>query len=126
MRTVFVILVALGAALYFPRSRAVLLDTAAPVLNPVLGWATRGEMRAMARDLEQRVNTGRSIPSNGREFATWLENNYQAGDSRTDSWGQPYTMQRWADSFAVISAGPDGRTGTEDDLRVMQLIERDR
>lgn len=126
MRAVLVVLVALGAALYFPRSRAVLLDTIAPVLNPMLGWATRGEMRAMARDLEQRVNTGRPIPTNRQEFETWLANNYQAGDSRTDSWGNLYELERWADSFAVVSPGPDGEVGTDDDIRVIQIIERDR
>ena len=126
MKVLFASLVALGAALYFPRSRAVLLDTVAPVLNPMLGWATRGEMRAMARDLEQRVNSGRTIPSNEREFEAWLQNNYQAGDSRTDSWGQRYTMERWADSFAVVSPGPDGQPGTADDIRVIQLIDRGR
>lgn len=126
MKVVFAFLVALGAALYFPSSRAVLLDTVAPVLNPALGWATRGEMRAMARDLEQRVNTGRPIPGNRQEFETWLENNYQAGDSRTDSWGNLYSLERWTDSFAVVSPGPDGELGSGDDIRVIQLIERDR
>lgn len=33
-----------------------------------------------------------------------------------DSWGSPFTYTKTGKKFKVISAGPDGETGTEDDI----------
>lgn len=118
MRVVFVLLIALGAALYFPRSRAVVLDLSAPVLDPVLAWSTRGEMRRIARDLESRSQSGRALPSRGEDFTEWLERSFQGNDSRTDPWGNTYTLRLRPDSFDVVSAGPDGEPGNDDDVIV--------
>ena len=107
-------LVALGAALYFPSSRAVVLEKAEPVTQPVQAWATRGEMKKIVRDLTSHERTYESLPE-VKTFPRWLETKYQ-GASSTDSWGNEYVFRVWADSFAVVSAGVDGQLGSEDDL----------
>ena len=62
MKAIFLFLIALGAALYFPQSRAVVVDLASPVLTPVLRWSTRGEMERIVGDLETEDQTGRALP----------------------------------------------------------------
>ncbi|MDX1568733.1 MAG: hypothetical protein R3223_13080, partial [Longimicrobiales bacterium] len=62
MRILFFLLIGLGAALYFPQSREVIVDTAQPVIDPVLRWSTRGEMRQITRDLEALSEVPRRFP----------------------------------------------------------------
>jgi len=33
-----------------------------------------------------------------------------------DSWGTPFTYTKTGKKFKIVSAGPDGETGTEDDI----------
>lgn len=33
-----------------------------------------------------------------------------------DSWGSPFTYTKTGKKFKIVSAGPDGETGTEDDI----------
>lgn len=112
------LLIALGAALYFPESRAVVLDASEPVLNPVLRWSTRGEMRTIAGDLETQSQTGRNFPTDQEAFVEWMDRNYQGVTSTLDSWGSTYTLRLSADSFEVVSPGPDGEPGTGDEVIV--------
>lgn len=115
MKIVFFLLIALGAGLYFPQSRGVIVETARPVLDPVLRWSTRGEMRRIVRDLENRSATTRSFPSEQRQFVAWMEREYQ-GDATTDPWGRNYVIRMASDSFAIVSPGPDGLLDTADDV----------
>ncbi len=115
-KLILFLLVALGAALYFPTSRVVVLDVAEPVLNPVMEWSTKGEMRKIARDLETFERSWESLPTQDG-WSRWLETKYTTDDGKTDSWGNDYALQVWPDSFAVVSAGVDGQMGTQDDLK---------
>lgn len=126
MKLVFLLLIALGAALYFPESRAVVVDASEPVLNPVLRWSTQGEMRRIARDLETQSETGRGFPRDEEEFAEWLDDNYQGITSKTDPWGNSYALRLWPDSFGVVSPGPDGEQVTSDDVVVTGRIQEPR
>lgn len=118
MKVIFILLCALGAALYFPESRSVVLDASEPVLNPVLRWSTRGEMRKIARDLESQGQTGRNFPSEQEAFVEWMDRNYQGVTSTIDAWGATYTLRLRADSFGIVSPGPDGELSTDDDVVV--------
>ena len=51
-KIIILLALALGAALYFPQSRPVVLDTFAPVINPVLRWQTNGELNQILRELQ--------------------------------------------------------------------------
>lgn len=115
MKIVFFVLVALGAALYFPSSREVVLDTAQPVIDPVLRWSTRGEMRQIVRDLEALSEIPRRFPLDEEEFRDWMEREYE-GDATTDPWGATYQLRLSSNDFSIVSPGPDGSFGTDDDV----------
>lgn len=124
LKILFYLAIALGAALYFPQSRAVVLDVSEPILNPVRRWSTRGEMQRIARELESQSQTGSGFPVNQEEFAAWIDRNYEeAAGSRTDPWGNPYTLRFWPDSFGVVSSGPDGELQTGDEVVVTGELE---
>ena len=120
-----VLLLALGAALYLPGTRPVVLDTLAPVLNPVLTWQTRSEMDQIARELQMINREGQALPERGEEFQAWMGRNFQGGSSE-DSWGNPYTLVIWPDSVGILSKGPDLEVNTADDIMETALIPRQR
>lgn len=113
-KIILMLLVALAASLYFPRSRAVVLEYAAPVLNPAFRLATRAEMERIARDLQNYERESNRFPE-AREFGAWLNGRY-AGDATRDSWGNTYVLVPRQRTFDVVSLGPDGRQGTDDDI----------
>lgn len=108
------LLVALAAALYFPSSRAVVLEYAAPVLNPAFHLATKAEMEKIARDIQTYERETGRLPE-PRLFEDWLEGRY-AGDATRDSWGNTYILVVRPNAFDVVSMGPDGRQGNSDDI----------
>lgn len=116
MKFVVYILIALGAALYFPQSRAVVMGYAAPVINPVLRWSTTNEMERIVGDLENEAQTRSWIPEPGEEFQDWMARNYQGEDSRLDSWDRPYVLDIGRREFRLLSLGPDGERATADDI----------
>lgn len=115
MRIIFFLLIALGAGLYFPSSRQVIVDTAQPVIDPVLRWSTRGEMRQIIRDLEALSEIPRRFPLDQEEFREWMEDEYE-GDARTDPWGAAYEFRLSSNTFSIVSPGPDGQMNTDDDV----------
>lgn len=118
MLRIFVILaVVLAAALYFPKSRAVVTKYAAPVLNPAFRLATKAEMEKISRDVStyERETLGRMPDAN--QFTAWLEGRY-AGDATQDSWGNGYVLVIRREAYDIVSLGQDGSRGTSDDLIV--------
>ena len=123
-RLILVALVLLGVALYLPDSRAAIYEKAAPALDPVFEWSTKGEMNKIAREMELHERQHRSVPDRQQEFADWMSQKFGTDPGAlTDSWGRPYRWQAWPDSFAVISAGRDRTNYTEDDLRTARPRE---
>lgn len=110
------LLIALGVALYIPRSRAVVADTLSPVLQPMFRWQTSGEMEKLARDLISQGTSAGSMPENQQAFETWLSQEYVGEASGQDAWGHTYQIRMARDSFAIVAPGPDGRVGTADDM----------
>lgn len=113
-KIILMLLVGLAAALYFPRSRAVVMEYAAPVLNPAFRLATKAEMEKLSRDLRNYERETGRLPE-ARQFSGWLEGRY-AGDATRDSWGNTYILIVRPRAFDIVSMGPDGRQGTSDDL----------
>lgn len=113
---VLFLFIALMVGLYIPRSRAVIVDTVSPVLQPVFRWQTNSEMEKIARDLISSGTTAGSIPTTQQEFETWLGLEYVGEDSGRDSWGNTYQLRMAQDSFTIVSPGKDGQAGTPDDL----------
>ncbi|HMJ11428.1 MAG TPA: type II secretion system protein GspG, partial [Polyangiaceae bacterium] len=46
------------------------------------------------------------------------EKQLDPGQNNNDPWGQPYVLQCTEEEVIVISAGPDKKAGTKDDIRV--------
>jgi hypothetical protein len=117
MKLILLLLVVIGAALYFPDSRAWVLHRAQPIVNPILTTATHSEMEKIVDDLRQysRENLGR-FPDT-RQFQVWLEDQYAVGGSR-DSWDTPYQLEdlRRDRRMQIRSWGPDRLRGTDDDI----------
>lgn len=115
---ILVILLALGFT--FPQSREVILDVSEPARNlamqPFRSWVTNQELRQIVVDLERHEDMRGNLPIRRGEFDAWLDSRYQQESSRVDAWGTRYGLQVVGDRILVISAGPDGQFGTDDDL----------
>ena len=122
-RVVLLLLILLGAALYFPKTRPVVVDTLAPVLNPVLTWQTKGEMNRISRELESLNRQGSDLPPPGESFQNWMGKNFLGG-AKTDAWGFPYTLKVWRDSIGIVSNGPDQEIATPDDIILSTMTRR--
>lgn len=114
-KIVILLLILLGAALYFPQTRPVMVETFAPVLNPVLTWQTKGEMNRIARELRTLKREGAGLPQPGRSFQDWMTLNF-LGRVSTDAWGNYYALSVGRDSVRIISNGPDLMIETDDDI----------
>lgn len=114
-------LIVLGsaAALYFPESRAWVMDRAQPVVNPVLRTATVSEMEKIVGDLHTHARENLGRYPDVRDFGAWLESQYSGGGAE-DSWHTSYQLEdlRRDNRMQVRSWGPDRLRGTEDDILV--------
>ncbi len=119
MWKVILLLAALfGAALYFPQTRPRVLEALEPVLDPVLTWSTKGEMRKIVRDLETVEEQGYDLPHNQEHFRAWIARRYTGDESGMDAWKNTYRLVERRDHFELVSYGPDGEAGTGDDIRI--------
>ena len=127
LKVIFILLILLGASLYFPQTRPVVVETLGPVINPVLTWQTKGEMDRIVRELQTMNEQGTTLPTPGDRFHRWMERQFFGG-AKTDAWGVAYTLQINRDQLLVVSNGPDQEIGTADDLTqlVMRQSRRDR
>lgn len=126
MGKLFVVLVLLlGAGLYFPDTRPVILEWASPVINPALTWQTRSEMEQVTRKLQLINREGQQLPEPGQEFSDFLVRTFQGGSSQ-DAWGNEYYLVVWPDSIGVVSRGPDLEINTADDVVETARIQRQR
>ena len=120
MGKVFLIaIIGLAAAMYFPDTRATVLDKGEPVLRPMLIWNAEREIEEIISGLQQMENVERRLPEK-REWVKWLEERY-AGDASRDAWGSIYQLVVTDDSLAVVSNGPDREMKTEDDIRDVRV-----
>ena len=111
--------IGLAAALYYPDTRATVLETGEPVLRPMLIWNAEREIEEIIRGLQQMENVERRLPEK-REWVKWVEEHY-TGDASRDAWGSAYQYELMDDSLAVASNGPDRLLKTEDDIRDVRV-----
>ncbi len=121
-KIIFFLLILFGAALYFPQTRPVVVDTLAPVINPVLTWQTTGEMDRIVRELKKLTEQGSRLPEPGAPFQRWMERQFFGG-AKTDAWGGAYTLQLKRNSLLVVSNGPDKEIDTADDITHLVLVQ---
>jgi hypothetical protein len=116
-KAILLLLILLGALFYFPKTRPTMVETFAPMLDPVFTWQTRDEMDRISRELQTLSRQGSTLPTPGESFQNWMGKNFFGG-AKTDAWGTMYTMQVSRDSVNIVSNGPDLEIGTADDLSV--------
>lgn len=114
-RLVLLIIMGFAAALYFPDSRQMIIDRVGPHVEPVLIWSAEREIERVSEVVRREARETYELPRT-RDWNAWLTAHFTA-DATTDPWGTLYAYRAWADSFAILSEGPDGELGTEDDLR---------
>lgn len=123
IRLLVVIVLGVAAVLWFPDSRAMVMEVTEPVRNRVARWDLEEEMRQVVRDVASyEVNTG-SLPDR-RRWLEWLDYRYASNELKTDPWGSTYELKVWSDSVGIVSYGPDRVRETSDDLVVATLRQR--
>ena len=120
LKLFLMIIIGLGAAWYFPDSRAMIKDKGAPVLNPMYVKLAEAEMTRVVEDLQLWDGQGREFPTS-RNFETWMARRYQSRETLYDPWGGAYYMTSSRSNFVIFSNGPDLLRGTEDDIQVSGL-----
>lgn len=129
-RLLLLLLLLLALGLTFEPSRTAILEFTEPAreaaINPFRKWVTNKELQQVVVDLERHEDMRGSLPAGRGQFDAWLDDRYQQESSRQDAWGTRYTLQVQGDRVIVISAGPDGTFGNEDDLRQEGLRARAR
>jgi hypothetical protein len=115
-KLILLILAGLGAALYFPKSRAYVKEHAMPLMNPVLRWQTADEMDQIVRDLRTYEQEHANRLPTRDEWPDFLARTYSEAQT-SDSWGSQYHYMLQRDSFIIVSYGPDRVYGTDDDIR---------
>lgn len=114
-RILLLLLLGFAAALYFPQSREVIVDRSRPLANPAFRWMTTQQLNRIVEDLDVHQQS-RGLPVGRGEFDLWLDRRYPQERSRMDAWGTRYRLEVRGETYRVISAGPDGEFGTEDDI----------
>lgn len=83
---------------------------------PFYRWLAEHEMRMIALELRRRSLALQGVPQ-PREFSRFLQQSRLISRGSLDPWGNEYFLILTRDTIVVLSAGPDGERGTEDDLR---------
>ena len=83
---------------------------------------TAGDMRSISTMLDYEFIRSRRYPKS-EHFKKWMEANFKENDLKpltTDHWGNEfiYTATRDQKRCTLISCGPDGIKGTEDDIKI--------
>ena len=116
MRLMVLLAVALGAVLYFPSSRELILARSEPILRPAYRWTTERELRGVAETLALHVANRDDERFLRRYLDAWLDSEYPALPARMDSWGTRYALEVDRSRIRIVSAGPDLLFGPADDL----------
>ena len=116
-RILILLVVAFGLGLAYPASREIIVERAGPFMKPALTWVTVQQLNQIVDDLQFEEETRGRLPLGRGEFDQWMDRRYPQARSREDSWGTRYRLELAPEGLAVVSAGPDGQFGTEDDIR---------
>ncbi|MEX2466899.1 MAG: hypothetical protein WD995_08305 [Gemmatimonadota bacterium] len=105
---------------YFPESRAILSEAAAPALRSFDTWGALDEekMQRVARNVVAHERLTGEIPEGEGAWQAWLGERYRSEDVARDRWGATFQLVVLPDSVAIVSYGPDGLPDTDDDLQV--------
>ena len=114
-RLILLVILGICVAMYFPDSRAALMEKGEPVLRPILSWNAMREMDQIAAAIQQEEDDRSRLPDK-REYVKFLQEHF-TDDVMRDPWGNIYNYEIKADSFFIVSDGPDREYKTADDIR---------
>lgn len=117
-----VVLLAVGASI--PKTRAMMMEEAKPLVNRVKARIVPGRLKAMAEELVSQAHRGEPLPTVGKAWDQWLHYEY-TGDAQ-DPWGHLYYLKMDRTGFTVGSMGPDGLRGDSDDITLHRRTEKPR
>ncbi len=117
-RLLLLILLGVLTWIYFPETRAMLLEAAEPIALPIARWGTQEEMAQVARNAVDRERLTGELPS-GSAWLDWLKVRYATPEATMDPWGSTYQIEATKDSVWILSYGPDRTRDTEDDFKVV-------
>ncbi len=94
------------------------VDLLVRALNAEKGARVRAELETIATALEAfRRERGAYVQAKTEAaLIDFLSPRYLARVIRLDAWHQPYEYEGTRDSYVLRSSGPDGKTGTADDV----------
>lgn len=116
-RLLLLVLLGILTWLYFPETRAIVMDVAEPLVTPVVRWSTEEDMGQIARNVVEHERLTGTLPA-GSGWLPWLEYRYSDNQMWVDPWGSVYQLEATADSVWIVSFGPDRVRMTDDDFRV--------
>ncbi|MGH7500300.1 MAG: type II secretion system protein GspG [Longimicrobiales bacterium] len=129
LKAILIVVVLLGFAWGYPPTRSHIvyrLEPALVMLGPVGRWIIRPVQRYSTKQeldfiLDQIVlarTEGKEIPD-AKSFHVWLSKRVLTKNQGKDAWGNRYFLIRpRSGSLTAGSIGPDGKSGTEDDIRL--------
>lgn len=88
-----------------------------PVMDPLLVWSARAELRSLQRDLIKRQESFQPLPHPSR-FTDYILQHHLSGRGGLDPWGNEYFLEITLDSVILGSPGPDGIRNTQEDIRI--------
>ncbi len=109
---VIILLVAgIYLVLHYAHTRKVVEDAQGGIkgLRQTRIATVRADLRSLAQDIESKYLTEGEYPDSLQEVK---------GRVPEDPWGHPIIYRKLDGGFELISAGPDGIEGTEDDIVV--------
>jgi hypothetical protein len=111
-RLLLLLLALFAVGMAVPRSRAEIQRRAVtPVIDAIGKRLTPGRLKAMADQLDVRLQRGEGLPV---VFEGWVRRDYTGPEF--DPWENPWFLQTGRRQYTVGSMGPDGEQGTADDI----------
>jgi len=123
------VMVGLGFAWGYPPTRAHLVYRSQPALEklgpvgdriilPVQRYSTKQELDFILNQISLARTEGKEVPD-AKTFQRWLSKRVLTKNQGKDPWGHPYFLLRpTGGTLTAGSVGPDGKSGTADDLRM--------
>jgi len=111
-KLLMLVILVLGVVMAVPSLRSQLVDEIRPYSDQVKSRFVPRRLKAMADQLDVRLGRAEGFPV---RFDMWLRRDFTG--SPQDPWGNLYYLEIGRRDYVVGSMGPDGRQGTEDDIR---------
>lgn len=112
-------LIVVAAAFTIPKTRAMVLKEASPLVNKFKARIVTGRLKTMVDELVSTEDRGEPLPTGVNDWAGWLQGDYTSDP--VDPWGHKYYLEIQSNGFLVGSMGPDGVKDNADDITMRHI-----